>query len=93
MKLVILFAPAPMAHWAPRFAAAGVEVEVAEKLPAVSPDGTDVIGLPPCVDGTIYLVNARIAGMLAGQRNDLRALPQGAPQDGTPIGLDYLIVV
>lgn len=93
MKLVILFAAAPAAHWSPRFAAAGVNVEVAEKLPTVSADGSDVIGLPPCVDGVVYLVNARIAGLMTGQRADLRALPPGAPQNDSPVGLDYLIVV
>ena len=93
MKLVILFAAAAAEHWAPRFAAAGVNVSVAEKLPTVSPDGTDVVGLPPVMDGVVYLVNARIAGLLAGQRGDLRALPQGAPQDNAPVGLDYLSVV
>lgn len=91
-NLVVLFAAAPAAHWVPRFQAGGVNVTVGD-APTVTPDGV-VVGLPAPQDGVALLINARVAGAMSGSgRDDLFALPQGAPQDGTPIGLDFLVPV
>ena len=91
-KLVVLFAAAPAAHWTPRFVAGGVDA-VAGDVPTVTADGV-VEGLASPQGGVVYLINARVAGAMAGSgRDDLYALPQGAPQDGSPVGLDYLVQV
>ena len=91
-KLVVLFAAAPAAHWAPRFVAGGVDAVVGTS-PTVTADGV-VEGLPAQQHGVAYLVNARVAGVMAGSgRSDLFSLPQGALQDGSPVKLDYLVQV
>lgn len=91
-KLLVAFAPAPAGHWVPRLQAGGVDATVIN-APTVNDDGT-VDGLPACEDGQLILVNARVASAMSGSgRTDLVALPQGAPQDGSPVGLDYLVKV
>jgi hypothetical protein len=91
MKLLVAFAPAPAAHWVPRLQAGGVDA-VAIAPPTVGDDGV-VAGLPAPQDGVLILVNARVAGAMKGVRTDLVALPQGAAQDGSPVGLDFLVKV
>ena len=92
MKLVVLFVAPAAAHWIPRLQAGGIDA-VAGDAPTVDNDGV-VAGLPAPQDGVALLVNARIASAMAGTgRNDLYALPQGAAQDGSPVGMDFLVKV
>lgn len=92
MKLLVAFAAAPAAHWIPRLLAGGVDA-VGIDAPTVDGDGV-VQGLPAPQAGVIILVNARVAGAMQGSgRSDLFALPQGAAQDGSPVGLDFLVKV
>ena len=91
-KLLVAFAQAPASHWIPRLQAGGVNA-VALEAPTVD-DGGIVQGLPAPQDGVAILVNARVAGAMVGSgRNDLYSLPQGAPQDDSPVGLDFLVKV
>lgn len=91
MKLLVSFAEAPLSHWLPRLKAGGVDA-VGVDAPTV--EGDVVQGLPAQQAGIGVLVNARVAGVMAGSgRNDLYALPQGAAQDGSPVGLDFLVKV
>jgi len=98
MKLLVAFANAPAAHWVPRLKAGGVDAEAIDP-PTVTEDGV-VEGLPAPRTGVRILVNARVAGVMRdarsvyeGVRDDLVALPQGAPQDGEPVDLDFLVTV
>ena len=92
MKLLVAFAAAPAAHWIPRLVAGGVDA-VGVDAPTVDNDGV-VQGLPAPQAGVSILVNARVAGAMAGAgRTDLLSLPQGATQDGSPIGLEFLVKV
>ena len=92
-KLLVAFAQAPASHWIPRLQDAGVNAVALEAPPTVD-DGGIVQGLPAPQDGVAILVNARVAGAMKGSgRNDLFALPQGAAQDGSPVGLDFLVKV
>ena len=92
MKLLVAFAKAPSTHWIPRLQAGGVDAEGFD-APTVDAEGV-VQGLPAPQDGVVILVNARVAGAMVGSgRNDLYSLPQGAPQDGSPVGLDFLVKV
>ena len=61
-KLVVLFAAAPAAHWTPRFVAGGVDA-VAGDVPTVTADGV-VEGLASPQGGVVYLINARVAGVM-----------------------------
>lgn len=91
-KLLVAFAQAPASHWLPRLIAGGVDA-VHLEAPSVDADGV-VQGLPAQQDGVFILVNARVAGAMKGSgRNDLLSLPQGAAQDGSPVGLDFLVKV
>lgn len=91
-KLLVAFAQAPASHWIPRLIDGGVDA-VYFDAPTVDADGV-VQGLPAPQDGVAILVNARVAGAMKGSgRNDLFALPQGAAQDGSPVGLDFLVKV
>ena len=93
--LLIAFGDAPYAHWAPRFHAAfGGNVDRIQ-VPNVDRIDEGVIdNLPDEREGVALLVNARVASALRGfARNDLYCLPQGAPQDGTPVDLDFLVKV
>ena len=95
--LLVAFAPPPAAHWVPRLQAGGVDVEVIPS-PIVGDDNS-VSGLPAQQDGVVILVNARVAAALKGQRTDLVALPQGAPQindkddPAYTVNMDYLLPV
>ena len=109
--LLIAFADAPYSHWAPRFDDAfGGNVDRIP-VPAIAEDGT-VSALPTEREGTVLLVNARVAAALTTafrkvlvspcgrlhavqmtRRNDLYVLPQGAPQDGSAVDLDFLVKV
>ncbi len=90
-KLLVAFAPAPASHWLPRLQSGGVD---AVGVPAPTVDGDVVQGLPAQQEGVCILVNARVAGVMKGAgRTDLYALPQGASQDGSPVGLDFLVKV
>ena len=92
MKVQVLFVKPAADHWIPRLLAGGVDA-VAGTPPTVNADGS-VLGLPAQQDGVFLLVNARVAqSMQGGGRTDLRTLPQGAAQDGTPIDLDFLVKV
>ena len=93
--LLIAFADAPYAHWAPRFDNAfGGNVDRI-RVPNVDRIADGIIEhLPDEREGVAVLVNARVAAALKGfARNDLYCLPQGAPQDGSSIDIDFLVKV
>lgn len=93
--LLIAFTEAPYAHWAPRFAEsfAGNVDRIA--VPNVDRIGEGIVeNLPDEHEGVALLVNARVAAALKGYvRNDLYCLPQGAPQDVSPVDIDFLVKV
>lgn len=93
--LLIAFVGPAYEHWAPRFNKAfggNVDRIVVPNVDRIS-EGL-VENLPDERNGVILLVNARVAQALKGfARNDLYCLPQGAPQDGSPVGLDFLVKV
>lgn len=97
-KLVIAFVGPAYNHWAPRFAASGLEVEQIA-VPVLSPAGDDIqSGNLPQVEGVVYLVNARVGAVYAAhpaetRRQDVYVLPIGAAQDSSPVGLDFLMKI
>lgn len=95
-KIVVLFVTPAANHWIPRLiAGSNLTVEAGTPPQVVNEDLT---GVPPVVDGTVYLVNARVGAVFAShpaetRRNDIYVLPVGAPQDDSPVGLDYLVKI
>ena len=94
-KIVVLFVKPAADHWVPRLAA-GSKLEVEAGTPPTVV-GEDLTNVPPQLEGTIYLVNARVGTIFAShgfnKRQDIYVLPIGAPQDGTPVGLDFLVKI
>lgn len=109
--MLIAFAGPAFDHWAGRFAEAFAGNVDRIPVPVIHEDGT-VTGLPTEREGTVLLVNARVAAALdtafrkylvsdcgrfhsalMTRRNDLYCLPQGAPQNGSPVGFDFLVKV
>ena len=109
--LLIAFAGPAYTHWAERFADAFNGNVDRIPVPVIHEDGT-VTGLPTEREGTVILVNARVAAALdtafrkylvsdcgrfhsalMTRRNDLYCLPQGAPQDGSPVDISFLVKV
>lgn len=93
--LLIAFGDAPYAHWAPRFHAAfGGNVDRIQ-VPNIDQINEGIIeNLPDGRQGVALLVNARVGAALKGfARNDLYVLPQCAPQDGTPVDINFLVKV
>lgn len=93
--LLIAFTEAPYAHWAPRFANAFDGNIDRIQVPNVDRIAEGIVeNLPDEREGVAVLVNARVASALRGfARNDLYCLPQGAPQDGSAVDLDFLVKV
>lgn len=93
--LLIAFTDAPYAHWAPRFANAFAGNVDRIRVPNVDGINDGIVEhLPDEREGVAILINARVAAALKGfARNDLYALPIGAPQDGSPVDIDFLVKV
>ncbi len=95
-KIVVLFVTPAANHWVPRLAA-GTQLEVEAGTPPTVV-GEDLTNIPPQLEGVIYLVNARVGAVFAShpaetRRNDVYVLPVGAPQDDSPVGLDFLVKI
>ena len=95
-KIVVLFVTPAANHWVPRLAA-GTQLEVEAGTPP-KVVGEDLTNVPPVVEGVVYLVNARVGAIFAShptetRRYDIYVLPVGAPQDDSPVGLDFLVKI
>ena len=94
-KVVVLFVEPATNHWVPRLAA-GTRLEVEAGTPPTIV-GEDLTNIPPQLEGVVYLVNARVGSIFAShgvnKRDDIYVLPVGAPQDNTPVGLDFLVKI
>ncbi len=95
-KIVVLFTTPAGNHWAPRLRAGspGLTVEVAPPPRIIEGDLDQV---PKIDKGTVYLVNAAVGSIFAShganKRDDIYVLPIGAPQNDTPVGLDFLVKI
>lgn len=95
-KIVVLFTTPAANHWVPRLRAGspGLTVEVAPPPQIIEGDLDQV---PKAVKGTVYLVSAMVGSIFAShgttKRDDIYVLPVGAPQDNTPVGLDFLVKI